>query len=660
MRQPLSPYKRSKLIVLLVGALTTVHCVVPEPEATRAKTSAVVPITEHEIAGGSGDRFGESIGLGGDTVIVGAPWDGTKGDKAGAASVFVRSGASWALQQKLGVAEGTDGDWFGWSVAISGNTAVVGVPHDDDKGAISGSASVFVRSGTTWSRQQKLVASDGAADARFGWSVAIDGDTVVVGAPTDRSSATASGAAYVFVRSGASWSEEQKLLPGDPANNDWFGTSVAVSGDTVAIGSPHDDDKGESTGAVYVFTRSGGSWTEEQKLIGGATGGGSGGDLLGNAVSLSGDRLVASAYLDDQKGPDAGAVYAFERKGTVWSPTQKLVAADGTADAWFGYAVSLAGDALVVGAPTSPFQSAIGAAYHYTRDATGWRPRIKLSAAAGSGGNRFGQAVAAGRFVVAIGAPKDGAATQLGQAYVYTLGFAENGQSCSVEDDCFSGVCVWGHCCDRACGDSCWSCASGTCSAIPRGVDDTEGALTCRGELTCDGQGGCKKQLGSGCVSNIDCASGHCAETASGDWICCTAACIGDCQVCSAAGSCEPIPKGEVPEGGCLGTHPSCGTGSCDGQGKCLFPSTGLPCGSCRVCDSEGACAPPRCDGGAPDLGGDHSSSPDSGTTDSPAARGCSCDAGEPWARTAPTGWLLGVLLWAAARRWGASRSHTR
>jgi hypothetical protein len=148
-------------------------------------------------------------------------------------------------------------------VALSGDTALVGAYFDDDAGSDAGAAYVFVRSGTSWSQQDKLIASDAAAADLFaGGLIALDGDTALIGAPFDDDAGSQSGSAYVFVRSGTSWSQQEKLTASDAADGDGFGaTSVALSGDIALIGAYRDDDGGSDAGSAYIFERSGTSWS---------------------------------------------------------------------------------------------------------------------------------------------------------------------------------------------------------------------------------------------------------------------------------------------------------------------------------------------------------------------------------------------------------------
>jgi hypothetical protein len=217
--------------------------------------------------GAADDYFGRSTALSGDTALMGVASDDDQGASSGSAYVFVRSGGVWTEQAKLLPSDGAAGDLFGRSVALAGDTALVGAPTDDDQGADAGSAYVLVRSGAVWIEQAKLLPNDGEADHNFGWSVALSGDTALVGTPEDDDQGFSSGSAYVLVRSGGVWTEQAKLLPSDGASSEDFGWSVALSGDTALVGAKHDEDQGSNSGSVYVFVRSGAVWTEQAKLL---------------------------------------------------------------------------------------------------------------------------------------------------------------------------------------------------------------------------------------------------------------------------------------------------------------------------------------------------------------------------------------------------------
>lgn len=283
------------------------------------------------------EQFGAAVDIDGDTVVVGAPLHRHAGVDSGAAYVFVRSGSGWTQQQELIADDAAATDYFGDSVAISGDTIVVGAIGDDGAGSLTGAAYVFVRSGTSWSQQAKLSASDASVQL-FG-TVAIDGDTVVVGA--SHLVTTGLGSAYVFTRSGGAWREQAKLTPGDPRAGDGFGESVAIDGDTALVGASTVLPPGP--GKAYVFTRSGGLWSEQARLTASAFH-----DKFGRAVALDGDRAVIGA-------PNAlppGAAYLFTRAGTTWTARAQLtVAGAGRVDGELGTSVAMAGDTVIAGAP---------------------------------------------------------------------------------------------------------------------------------------------------------------------------------------------------------------------------------------------------------------------------------------------------------------------
>lgn len=307
------------------------------------------------------DFFGYSVALSGNTALVGAV--GKNGNE-GCAYVFVRSGTVWTQQAKLKAADGEDGDYFGRSVALSGNTALVGAIWDDvGSNTWQGSAYVFVRSGTTWTQQAQLIAADGTTGDYFGYSVALSGDTALVGAVWDGDSGYGHrGSAYVFTRSGTSWTQQVKLTAADGAGNDLFGGSVALAGDTALVGAYGDDYE---QGSAYVFARSGASWTQEAKLT---AVDGEAGDWFGGAVALAGDTALVAACLDNvDANTRQGSAYVFTRSGTTWIQQEKLVASDGASNDRFGDSVALTGDAVLVGAPEDDIgeNMAQGSAYIY-------------------------------------------------------------------------------------------------------------------------------------------------------------------------------------------------------------------------------------------------------------------------------------------------------
>jgi hypothetical protein len=389
-------------------------------------------VVAHDTA--AADEFGASVAASGDTTIVGAPGEmcGVPLYTCGAAYVFERTGSGWTEQQKL-VAGDAGGwhDYFGASVALSSDTAVVGAYGDACTGAGvgCGSAYVFVRTGTVWIQQQRLLPDNPAAEAYFGWSVAISGDTVVVGAighgcPVSGNSC---GAAYVFVRTGTSWTQQQKLVPGDVADRDYFGRSVAVSDDTAIVGASGKDCGSPNTdcGAAYAFARAGALWTEQQKLTANDA---AFGDLLGYSVALSGNTAVAGALWDDCAAPftNCGAAYVFVRSASVWTQQQKLTASDRAPDDQFGASVAVSGDRAVVGAiwhDCTPSGADCGAAYVFTRMGTVWSETQKLLASDGAASDYFGGSVGLSGNTAVVGAYGTDCAIsgldECGAAYIY-------------------------------------------------------------------------------------------------------------------------------------------------------------------------------------------------------------------------------------------------
>ena len=258
--------------------------------------------------------------------------------------------------QKLRAADGAEGDYFGASVAISGTTAVIGAPLDDDEKENSGSAYVFtLRRDGTWRQQAKLNPDpeDVTKDGWFGNSVAIDGDTAIIGAYN-------AGAAYVFIRQGESWSRQQTLLP-DAATS--FGVSVDISGDTVIIGGGKGDvGNAGPEGPSYIFTRSGTTWTQEEKLT--VSG--------GFSVAIDGDLAVVADHFDGEKADKAGAAYVFTRSGEAWIQEDKLSADDGAKDHEFGRLLDLDNNTIIIGAGGS------SSSYVFERTGGIWIQQDKL------------------------------------------------------------------------------------------------------------------------------------------------------------------------------------------------------------------------------------------------------------------------------------------
>jgi hypothetical protein len=316
----------------------------------------------------------------------------------------------------------TPNDYVGYSVSISGDTALVGANGDSgSKGAVY----VYTRSGTSWTKEANLTASDGATADYFGWSVALENDTAVVGAIGDSGEGEYTGSAYIFTRSGSTWAQVAKLTTDDSAAYDQEGYAVAISGDTVLIGANYN----EQEGAAYIFVKPGTGWTDMNQTAKLTAADGTDYDDFGCSVSLSGDTALIGA---DEKGNyngsayifDKGSAYIFEKPGTGWTDmnqTAKLTASDGAADDAFGSFVSISGNAAAIGAAGD--NNGSGSAYVYTRSGNSWVEQNKLIASDGNATDDFGISVALNGDTVLVGA--DGDDTYTGSAYMnrYECGF---------------------------------------------------------------------------------------------------------------------------------------------------------------------------------------------------------------------------------------------
>ncbi|HEX8737838.1 MAG TPA: hypothetical protein VF721_21080 [Pyrinomonadaceae bacterium] len=375
--------------------------------------------------GAAGDLFGISVAISGNTVIVGADGDdvGANSDQ-GSAYIFVRSGTTWSQQPQLTASDGAAGDQFGVSVAVSGNNIIVGAVFDDVGANVDqGSAYVFRVLSPNWAQEAKKVASDGAASDQFGISVAISGDTAIVGAHLDFVGANREqGSAYVFVRSGTTWSQQAQLLASDGAQDDHFGISVAISGNTVIVGAYFDDvGANADQGSAYIFIRSGTTWSQQAQLT---AADGAANDLFGRSVAISGETAIVGAYLNDAgANADQGSAYIFGRVVTNWTERQQLTAADGAADDRFGFSVSISGNTVIVGAYQDDIgsNSNQGSAYIFIRSGTIWSQQAQLTAADGAANDQFGISVAISGETAIVGAYFDdvGANADQGSAYIF-------------------------------------------------------------------------------------------------------------------------------------------------------------------------------------------------------------------------------------------------
>lgn len=366
----------------------------------------------------AGDQFGISVAVDENTCVVGACLD----NGYGSAYVFTKNGETWTQQDKLIADDAAAGDYFGGSVALSNNTCIVGASGDD---SYTGSAYIFVRNGSNWSQQAKLVAADAAVGDCFGCAVAISGDTCIVGTWN----AADPGCAYIFTRTGDTWSQQDKLTADDVASGDYFGCSVAIHGNTCIVGV-----YGAYVESAYIFVRKNDVWTQQDKLV---TDQSVAGEYYYISVAVDNDTCAITAY-----GDDPGDVYIFTRKKSVWSRQAKLTSNDAAIGDYFGINMALNNHICIVGAcGNNDNGEDSGSAYIFRRIGKVWRQQTKLTADDAAAGDQFGMGVAIGQNICAVGAWLDNSET--GSAYlisipdIFKMKYATTPRLCSqvVEDD---------------------------------------------------------------------------------------------------------------------------------------------------------------------------------------------------------------------------------
>lgn len=396
---------------------------------------------------GSFDYFGRSLSFDGNTLVVGAPGEAgdatstasspnnAAGESAGAAYVYTQIGEEWSQQAYLKASNADYYDHFGYSVDIDGNTLVVGAPYASDDSTIGeGAVYIFTRTGDVWGEQAYVKPNDAGSIDRFGLSVALDGDTLAVGRPT-----VWGAVVYVFTRSGDVWSERKKIdletSSGINIINTFLNISVDLDSDTLVIGALYEqgdanssidniNSNAPSAGAVFVFTGSGEDWTQQAYL---KASNAEQEDQFGASVAIEGDTLAVGAYREsgdanstmpdpNNNADESGAVYVFSRNGEAWSQQAYLKANNAEQEDWFGFDVDLADDTLIVGAykeggdeySTAAYpnnnQGGAGAAYVFKRSGGEWNQIAYLKAINAWFFDGFGESVALDQDTFIVGA----------------------------------------------------------------------------------------------------------------------------------------------------------------------------------------------------------------------------------------------------------------
>ena len=339
----------------------------------------------------SNENFGFKVAVSGDTALVSSI--------EGNAYIFTKTGGIWSQAGKLLTSDSAEGDFFAYSIALSGDTAIVGAYQDDDNAFDSGSVYVFVKPSEGWSdmtETAKLHASDASASDEFGYSVAIDGDLVVIGARYDGSNN--SGSAYLFQKPIGGWgnmTESAKLTASASFSGDEFGSNVAISGNTIVIGVPNNDSNGTSSGKVYLFEEPVGGWENMTETAQLEASDAAANDYFGSSVAISGETVLIAAYGDDDNGSNSGSAYIFAKPIGRWensTETGKLTASDGETSDYFGCSVAISGNFAIIGARGDDDNGSYsGSAYFFEKPVGGWSNSTetsKLTSNDGDGGDQ--------------------------------------------------------------------------------------------------------------------------------------------------------------------------------------------------------------------------------------------------------------------------------
>lgn len=366
----------------------------------------------------SGDELGTSVAVSGDRAVVGAPEADVVGTASGAAYVFVRQNGEWTEEAKLLPDDGAFNDRFGSSVAISGDLILVGAEDPGPSGPQTGSVYAFSRSGGTWTQEARM-RPDQTKSRSFGRALDLEGNRALIGASADRTAAFVGGAGYIFEREAGGWVQKAQLLANDAAQGQQLGQSVSLSGDRALLGAPLGFRPQDDAGAAYVFIRQGGTWVQEARLVPDEM---DTTEWFGDAVSLSGSVALIGADRSNPQGTVSGAAFVFTRSGGTWSQTTRLLPSDGSENDTFGTSVALSGNGAIISAPSRDSGGLFrGAVYVYGRSGSSWNELDVLTASDGQDRDGFGKAVALDGNTAIIGVPDaDVVGPASGAAYAFS------------------------------------------------------------------------------------------------------------------------------------------------------------------------------------------------------------------------------------------------
>ena len=390
-------------ITCLTSLVTSIGCL-----SMPAFAQCVVGEVYSVDAPGGSFYGGLATAIDGDTMLAGA---------VGVEAVYAYrfDGTTWAHQQTLTASDGEPGDKFGGTgLSVSCDVAIIAARADDGVGA----AYVFRRTNGQWTEEQKLSAPKPEADDEFGMRVSIRGDVALVGASEFANGGSGSAYVYRFDYADAIWKFEQEFAPPGLLPGDTFGYPIALSpcGSVAIVGAPYDDEGGNLAGAAYVFRFNGAAWVLDQKLTASDA---NESEFFGISAAIDHDRVAIGAFAPG--GTGSAYVFEFDRSTMTWQEQPKLAPAELQAGDWFGWNLSLSGDALaVLSVHDDDAAEDAGAIYIYRRNAGSWDQQSKLTVSNPVTGHLFGGGMWLDGDTLAIGAPgDDDAGDDTGAVYVF-------------------------------------------------------------------------------------------------------------------------------------------------------------------------------------------------------------------------------------------------
>mgnify|MGYP001569351817 CR=1 FL=1 len=472
------------LVFIILFATFILSSEVAIAQSTCSVSDGIELVASH---GAASDFFGYSVAISGDVAIVGARLDGDKGVQSGSAYIFRRGGSNWIQEQKLFGSDQGAYDAFGTSVAIEGNTAVVRAPNHYINGQ-AGAVYIFNWNGTSWNEQQILEARYSVGSNGKISSIDISGSVIIIGAHQYSPSPALykAGSTYVYRFNGTSWVLEQNLVAEDAAGGDNFGYSVSIDSDNILIGAYADDDLGNAAGSAYVFHFDGYNWVQEQKLLAIE---GMANDLFGYSVAIFENKAIVGAYQDNSGGLGFGSAYVYryhpERiEGERWVQESELWPSDGFINDYFGSSVAISNNLVAIGAYKDNDQgSQSGSVYVFRENGLEWNQEAKLLAPNGATNEYFGFSVGVSDDQVIGGAYWDDNINgpDAGSASIFKI----NCEACTNDADCSdNNFCNGNEICNTTlgCQDSADPCSAGlTCN------EQTDSCTQCINQDTLNG-----------------------------------------------------------------------------------------------------------------------------------------------------------------------------